>query len=147
MVVKQHLALQIPPLSLQHGGTLTGVLHVYQAVMSVDEERARLEREAEALVTMDDPEVEQRLIDVYERCGRACFMTSPCLPILLCTLLANMLSYLHTANERDLCTFVCLKCTHKISHVDLLAPCCTDVLHEGCGHTLIEEGIATCTRV
>lgn len=38
--------------------------------MSVDEERARLEREAEALVTMDDPEVEQRLIDVYERCGR-----------------------------------------------------------------------------
>ena len=41
------------------------------AVMSVDEERARLEREAEALVTMDDPEVEQRLIDVYERWGRA----------------------------------------------------------------------------
>lgn len=31
--------------------------------MSVDAERARLEREAEALVT------EQRLIDVYERCG------------------------------------------------------------------------------
>ena len=39
--------------------------------MSVDEERARLEREAESLVTMEDPEVEQRLIDVYERCGRA----------------------------------------------------------------------------
>ena len=39
--------------------------------MSVNEERARLEREAESLVTMEDPEVEQRLIDVYERCGRA----------------------------------------------------------------------------
>jgi hypothetical protein len=37
--------------------------------MSVDAERARLEREAEALVTLEDPEVEQRLIDVYERCG------------------------------------------------------------------------------
>jgi hypothetical protein len=37
--------------------------------MSVDAERSRLEREAEALVTLEDPEVEQRLIDVYERCG------------------------------------------------------------------------------
>lgn len=58
-------------LSLQQGQTLTGDWNAWQAVMSVDEERARLEREAEALVTMDDPEVEQRLIDVYERCGRA----------------------------------------------------------------------------
>ncbi|KAK9840983.1 hypothetical protein WJX81_003709 [Elliptochloris bilobata] len=42
-------------------------LTALEAVMSVDEERSRLEREAESLVTLDDPEVEQRLIDVYER--------------------------------------------------------------------------------
>lgn len=42
-------------------------LTALEAVMSVDAERERLEREAESLVSLDDPEVEQRLIDVYER--------------------------------------------------------------------------------
>ncbi len=39
-----------------------------QAVMSVDEEKVRLERDAEALAQLDmTPEVEARLSDVYER--------------------------------------------------------------------------------
>ena len=38
-----------------------------EAVMSVDEEKARLEAEAEALVGVEGAEVEQRLEDIYER--------------------------------------------------------------------------------
>lgn len=38
-----------------------------EAVMSVDEEKARLEAEADALVGLEGPEVEQRLEDIYER--------------------------------------------------------------------------------
>ena len=40
-----------------------------EAVMSVDEEKLRLEAKAEALNTMEGPEVEQLLIDIYERCA------------------------------------------------------------------------------
>ena len=60
-----------PPRARTRGGREAPAsdLTALQAVMSVDAERARLEREAEALVTLEDPEVEQRLIDVYERCG------------------------------------------------------------------------------
>jgi ATP-binding cassette subfamily F protein 2 len=38
-----------------------------QAVMSVDEERTKLEKEAEWLMDKDGPEVEARLEDIYER--------------------------------------------------------------------------------
>lgn len=40
-----------------------------EAVMAVDEEKTRLEAEAERLSQLDqaDPEVEQRLMDVYDR--------------------------------------------------------------------------------
>lgn len=38
-----------------------------EAVMAVDEERGRLEKEAEELATQDTPEAEQRLTDIYER--------------------------------------------------------------------------------
>lgn len=38
-----------------------------EAVMSVDEERHRLETEAERLLTVDTPEAEARLEDIYER--------------------------------------------------------------------------------
>lgn len=39
-----------------------------EAVTSVDEEKARLEREAESLVDKtDDPDAELRLEDIYER--------------------------------------------------------------------------------
>lgn len=40
-----------------------------EMVMSVDQERIRLEQEAESLSEQDmTPEIEQRLSDVYERC-------------------------------------------------------------------------------
>lgn len=39
----------------------------WQAVMSVDAERARLEAEAEALAEQQGEEVEARLEDIYER--------------------------------------------------------------------------------
>lgn len=39
-----------------------------EAVMSVNEEKTRLEAKAEKLNTMEGPEVEQLLIDIYERC-------------------------------------------------------------------------------
>lgn len=42
-------------------------LSALQAVMSVDEEREKLEKEAEELAQHDGPEVEQRLEDIYER--------------------------------------------------------------------------------
>ena len=42
-------------------------LTALEAVMSVDEERAKLEREAEALMETEGPEVEARLEDIYER--------------------------------------------------------------------------------
>lgn len=38
------------------------------AVMSVNEEKTRLEAKVEKLNTMEGPEVEQLLIDIYERC-------------------------------------------------------------------------------
>ena len=40
-----------------------------EAVMSVNEEKTRLEAKAEQLNTMEGPEVEQLLIDIYEKCG------------------------------------------------------------------------------
>lgn len=40
-----------------------------EAVMSVNEEKTRLEAKAEKLNTMEGPEVEQLLIDIYERCN------------------------------------------------------------------------------
>ena len=40
-----------------------------EAVMSVNEEKLRLEAKAEQLNTMEGPEVEQLLIDIYEKCG------------------------------------------------------------------------------
>jgi ATP-binding cassette, subfamily F, member 2 len=39
------------------------------AVMSVDEEKGRLEKEADQLSNQEGPEVEQRLEDIYERCA------------------------------------------------------------------------------
>ena len=39
------------------------------AVMSVNEEKTRLEAKAEKLNSMEGPEVEQLLIDIYERCA------------------------------------------------------------------------------
>ena len=38
-----------------------------EAVMSVNEEKTRLEAKAEKLNNMEGPEVEQLLIDIYER--------------------------------------------------------------------------------
>ena len=43
-----------------------------EAVMSVNEEKIRLEAKAEQLNTMEGPEVEQLLIDIYEKCGLGC---------------------------------------------------------------------------
>lgn len=44
-------------------------LTALQAVASVDEEKARLEKEAEGLVDVtDNPDAELRLEDIYERC-------------------------------------------------------------------------------
>lgn len=40
-----------------------------EAVMSVNEEKTRLEAKAEKLNTLEGPEVEQLLIDIYERCA------------------------------------------------------------------------------
>jgi len=42
-----------------------------EAVMSVNEEKLRLEAKAEQLNTMEGPEVEQLLIDIYEKCAPA----------------------------------------------------------------------------
>ena len=42
-------------------------LTALEAVMEVDDERAKLEKEAEELAQHDGPEVEQRLEDIYER--------------------------------------------------------------------------------
>lgn len=42
-------------------------LTALEAVMAVDDQRLRLEAEAELLATQDSPEAEQRLSDVYER--------------------------------------------------------------------------------
>jgi len=42
-----------------------------EAVMSVNEEKLRLEAKAEQLNTMEGPEVEQLLIDIYEKCASA----------------------------------------------------------------------------
>ena len=42
-----------------------------EAVTSVDEEKAKLEAEAEKLVELpDDPDAQIRLEDIYERCAR-----------------------------------------------------------------------------
>ena len=38
-----------------------------EAVLSVNEEKLRLEAKAEQLNTMEGPEVEQLLIDIYEK--------------------------------------------------------------------------------
>ena len=43
------------------------------AVMSVNEEKTRLEAKAEKLNSMEGPEVEQLLIDIYERCAETQF--------------------------------------------------------------------------
>ena len=45
-----------------------------EAVMKVDDEKIRLEKEAEQLlaVSQDDPEAQLRLEDVYERCASMC---------------------------------------------------------------------------
>ena len=44
-----------------------------EAVTSVDEEKAKLEAEAEKLVELpDDPDAQIRLEDIYERCARLC---------------------------------------------------------------------------
>ena len=40
-----------------------------EAVMSVDQERQRLEKEAEGLIADEGEEAQARLEDVYERCG------------------------------------------------------------------------------
>ena len=42
-----------------------------QAVMAVDEERQRLEREAESLLGNESEEAQTRLEDLYERCERS----------------------------------------------------------------------------
>ena len=44
--------------------------NVLQAVMAVDDERQRLEREAEGLLGSDSEEAQTRLEDLYERCAR-----------------------------------------------------------------------------
>ena len=40
-----------------------------EAVMSVDQERQRLEKEAEGLIADESEEAQARLEDVYERCA------------------------------------------------------------------------------
>ena len=53
-------------------------LTALEAVMKVDDEKIRLEKEAEQLLTVsqDDPEAQARLEDVYERYD-TCFGTRP----------------------------------------------------------------------
>lgn len=46
-------------------------LTALQAVMQVDETKARLEKQAEALAQQEGPEAEMQLEDIYERCGCA----------------------------------------------------------------------------
>ena len=50
-----------------------------EAVMKVDDEKIRLEKEAEQLlaVSQDDPEAQLRLEDVYERCASMWHTTIP----------------------------------------------------------------------
>lgn len=56
-------------------------LTALEAVMKVDDEKVRLEKEAEQLLTAspDDTEAQARLEDVYERYPNACSYT-PCMP-------------------------------------------------------------------
>lgn len=49
-------------------------LTALQAVMQVDETKARLEKQAEALAQQEGPEAEMQLEDIYERCGHALHM-------------------------------------------------------------------------
>lgn len=47
-----------------------------EAVMAVDEEKVRLEKEAESIANQEGPEVEARLEDIYERFASAFSWTS-----------------------------------------------------------------------
>lgn len=47
-----------------------------EAVMSVNEEKLRLEAKAEQLNTMEGPEVEQLLIDIYEKSAAASLLSA-----------------------------------------------------------------------
>ena len=58
--------MQRDALSIQ-GCKATGPFIIFQAVMAVDEERQRLEREAESLLGNESEEAQTRLEDLYER--------------------------------------------------------------------------------